>query len=77
MQDHLFTGDLMALRKRRANVASALRLTQDAHCRRGTLRTAAGRLWRSDMESRLVHQYRRTFYHLTVIELRLTDKVSA
>lgn len=68
MNDTLFTSDLMALRKRRANVGRELRLMQDCcsgHHRYNRPRRA------------LMRQLRRTFYHLTVIELRLADKVLA
>lgn len=67
-QDHLFTSDLMALRKRRANVASAIRCTREAQ---PWIHTP------TSVVSRLLRQYQRTFYYLTVIELQLTDKVSA
>ena len=64
MQDTLFTSDLMALRKRRANVAHQLGLVY-VDC--------ATYIAQSE---RLKAQYKRTFYHLTVVELRLTDKVA-
>lgn len=66
MQDHLFTNDLMALRKRRANVGAELRWV--------TTRLA----WKERKRAeRLERQLRRTFYALTVIELRLIDKVAS
>ena len=69
MQDTLFTSDLMALRKRRANVGKAISVglgRKHDPFRRGRLR----------IDSRLNAQYHRTFRHLTVVELRLTDKVA-
>jgi len=59
----------MALRKRRANVASAIRCTREAQRCVGERNLS--------VVSRLLRQYQRTFYYLTVIELQLTDKVSA
>lgn len=66
MHDHLFVSDLMALRKRRANVARVMHTSYVSY--RSRRRFDARYL-------RLYDQYKRTFFHLTVIELRLTDRV--
>lgn len=65
--DTLFTSDLMALRKRRANVGRELGSMRLAHQRRRRY---------SPQTEALMSQLRRTFLHLTVVELRLTDKVT-
>lgn len=67
MQDTLFTSDLMALRKRRANVGRELRALREQYNRQ--------RRYSVNREALMI-QYSRTFLHLTVVELRLTDKVT-
>lgn len=63
----LFTSDLMALRKRRANVARSISQSSDRRYTSGIEQKRA---------NVLIYQLYRTFYALTAVELSLTDKVT-
>ena len=65
----LFTDQLAALRKRRANVSARLRVIHDH--RRGS-RIASGYRGQFDRER---HQLQRTFWKLTEVEVDLCERI--